>query len=69
MINSMSGSRMVVVKAYQGSERVLRNSNGEVWTAGKGWVRAVVPTVTVGAPYERWSDVPASWIGGCPYFR
>lgn len=54
----------------QPGERVLVSSDGEVlFPAATGWTRPVGRVVCEGVPYERWSDVPASWLGVTPWWR
>lgn len=60
---------MKVFRGYVGSERVLINSLGEVYRHRKGWERPQKPAQKVGAPYERWQDVPFNWANACPFWK
>lgn len=67
---------MSVSRAYavQGAvvERVLIDSSGRVFApdAGEFAVPARdVQVFIVPGEYHTWSDVPSSWVGGCPYWR
>lgn len=47
------------------AQRVIATSKGEVYTPGEGWSKPVeVQVVKVPGIYDRWSDVPAAWLGG-----
>lgn len=66
--------RTTVQKAYlfdgQQAQRVLAASNGKVYQPRVGWVEPAGQIVLApGEPYDRWSDVPSSWIGYVPFFR
>lgn len=67
---------MSVSRAYavQGSsvERVLIDSRGRVFAPEAGKFADPAPCVSVylvPGEYHTWSDVPSSWVGGCPYWR
>lgn len=65
-------NRLTVQKAYVGNERTLVDSEGKVYVPSEGrWFGGgSVPPTPTGPVYERWSDVPAAWLGiGCVYFR
>lgn len=60
--------RNTVQRAYVGSVRVLVNAYGQVFQKRKGWTRPDGEVTKVPGAYERWSDVPYSWINACPYW-
>lgn len=64
----MNRNRTTVQRGYMGQDRVLVASDGRVFRGGE-WAHPDTQVVKVPGVYERWCDVPAAWLGGCPYWR
>jgi hypothetical protein len=63
--------KTTVQKAYVfGTTRALVDSKGRVYVPQQGWVTMPDNEIkrVAGPAYEKWSDVPAAWLGGCPYW-
>lgn len=50
------------------AERVLVASTGEVFSEGR-WTQPTGAVVPLARSFDRWCDVPAAWLGGCPWWR
>jgi hypothetical protein len=60
--------------AFQGgcSERVLVDSRGRMFAPDiGGWETPArdVRLAPIAGTYATWSDVPFSWVGGCPWWK